>query len=1254
MWTVPAGATIVTGAGTRTITVSFAPSYSTGTLTVKQENGCGESPTKSLVINGLPPAPASISGPTNICSLVSATYTVSAVVGATSYAWTLPTGVTTASGASTAATTGTTLTVYFAPGAGGYISVSSVNVCSSSPSILLLVTGTSTLVTPATLTGPTSSCGLTTGTYTVSTVAGATGYEWAFPAGVTSTLGISPVITSGTSITLTYGGVASGTISVRARNTCATSGTKTIAFTNSVSAPASVSGPTNICGIASGTYTVSAVTSATGYVWTLSAGVTSGGLSTVTTSGTTLTVDYGVGTTSGTISVAAANACVTSADATVAFTSSGGTPPAIPGVISGPTAVCTLANAIYSFTAVSGATSYTWTLPAGVTGGPSSTVITVDPSLYVSFAGFTSGSISVKANNCSSSAERTLALTTVPATPASISGSTVVCASASQTYTVATVAGSVTDYIWTLPTGVTYGGLSGVVSIPAAISGANTITVDISASFTSGVLSVKADNTCGTSANRSVTLSSNPLTPGAITGPVVACGLTAATYSVAAVSGATSYTWTLPSGFTLAIGSSVYFGTISGLSNTITVDIASFTSGTLSVVANGACGTSVARTLAISNTIAVPASITGSTMVCGLTTATYTVAVTSGATSYTWTLPSGVTSVSGTSPVTIAAATTGSNTIVVTFDPAFTSGTLSVNANTSCGSSALRSIALNRVTITPANLVGSTFVCGLSSATYTATAVSGATGYTWTLPAGVSSAGVYTSVTTTGNSLPVAFDAGFTSGNLSVVSNSAACGSSLPKTITISRAPLTPATLTGSTNICNLSSATYTVSATTNAVSYTWTLPTGVTSGGLSTVTIPAVSSGSNTISVNFAAVSISGTISVTANSACGSSAPKTLTFTGTTAPGTPTAITGSAVVCASTSGTYTATAVVGAISYTWTLPAGVTSGGVATSVTTSSTSIALDFGSTFVSGSITVKANNHCTTSAVARTLALTTVIGTAGVVTGPTVVCGLTSATYTVAATVGAVSYTWTLPAGVTAAAGTSPVTIVGSNTITVDFGTFTSGSLSVKANSACASSVTARTLAISKLAATPGLISGPTNVCGVTTATYSVVAVAGATGYKWTVPADLTIVSGQGTNTINVSIATGPGSTVSTSSLSVRDTNECGQSAARSLTLSNCHSYSAFSADNGDVSSVESSLYPNPSAGNFTVQYASAINSELIIEMYDVLGKLVFSELETIVEGENIFRYNQADLQKGSYFIRLTDQKNNMNETKILIIQ
>jgi hypothetical protein len=742
-------------------------------------------------------------------------------------------------------------------------------------------------------------------------------------------------------------------------------------------------------------------------------------------------------------------------------------------------------------------------------------------------------------------------------------------------------------------------------------------------------------------------LTTTPLTPGVITGPtVVACGLPTATYSIVAVAGATSYTWTLPSGFTLA-------STSTGLANNITVDIASFTGGTLSVVANGDCGTSATRAIAISTNVGIPASISGLLGVCGLTTATYTVAATAGATSYTWTLPTGVTSALGTSPITIPAVTIGSNTIVVTFDSIFVSGTLSVNANTSCGSGGLKSVVLYHTTPTPTTLSGSTLVCGLGSATYTVSAVSGATGYTWTLPAGASSGGVYASVTTTGLTLPVTFDGSFTSGTLSVVSNTASCGSSAPKSIVISLAPVMPVALSGATNICNLSSSVYTVSTTAGAVSYTWTLPAGVTSGGLSTLTIPAVTSGSNTITVNFAATSISGSISVTANSACASSAPKTLTFIGTTAPATPAAISGSTIVCQSTSGTYTATVVAGSISYTWTLPTSVTSGGLST-VTTSSNSILLDFDAAFVSGSISVKANNHCATSAIARTLALTKVIGTAGVITGPTAVCGLDSATYTVAATLGAISYTWTLPTGITHSSGTNPVLVTGSNTIIVHFGTFTSGSLSVKANSACASSVTPRTLALTKVVATPGVITGPLNVCGVPTATYSVVAVAGATGYKWTVPVDMTITSGQGTNSIAVSIVSGPGATLSNYTLSVRDTNACYQSALRSLTVQNCHGYIAFSNDSSSINNVETILYPNPSLGTFNIEYNSVIKSELRIEMYDVLGQLVFQQLETIVEGRNVFRYNEEGVQKGSYFIKLTDEKNNMKQTKILIVQ
>jgi hypothetical protein len=85
-------------------------------------------------------------------------------------------------------------------------------------------------------------------------------------------------------------------------------------------------------------------------------------------------------------------------------------PPAQPGTIDGPTSVTSGATGqIYSVEAVSGATSYEWTLPSGwnVTAGTTTRSITVT-------AGTSGRSISVKAkNSCGSSAEQILAVTVV-------------------------------------------------------------------------------------------------------------------------------------------------------------------------------------------------------------------------------------------------------------------------------------------------------------------------------------------------------------------------------------------------------------------------------------------------------------------------------------------------------------------------------------------------------------------------------------------------------------------------------------------------------------------------------------------------------------------------------------------------------------------------------------------------------------------------------------------------------------------------
>jgi len=86
IWSVPAGATIISGQGTTSVTVRFDTSFVSGTnITVKVASSCGVNSTvKSLTITkSTVAAPASISGPTSACGYygngITATYSISAV-----------------------------------------------------------------------------------------------------------------------------------------------------------------------------------------------------------------------------------------------------------------------------------------------------------------------------------------------------------------------------------------------------------------------------------------------------------------------------------------------------------------------------------------------------------------------------------------------------------------------------------------------------------------------------------------------------------------------------------------------------------------------------------------------------------------------------------------------------------------------------------------------------------------------------------------------------------------------------------------------------------------------------------------------------------------------------------------------------------------------------------------------------------------------------------------------------------------------
>ena len=356
-----------------------------------------------------------------------------------------------------------------------------------------------------------------------------------------------------------------------------------------------------------------------------------------------------------------------------------------------------------------------------------------------------------------------------------------------------------TSYTWTLPGGWT--GTSTTTSITTTASG------------TSGNVTVASNNnTCGSSAasTLAVTVSDVPAQPGIITGNVSVCSGSSNTYSVAAVAGATTYTWTLPNGWT---------GTSTTASITATT---STTGGNVSVTANNTCGSSTSQTLAVTVGIpATPGAIIGNATVCSGSSNTYSVAVVSGATSYTWTLPTGWTGISTTETIATTANTTG--------------GDITVTVNNTCGSSVAQTLAVtvNSIPAQPGTISGSASICSGSSNTYSITAV--ATSYTWTLPGGWTGTSTTNSITTVAST---------TSGNVGVIANNT-CGASASQTLAVS-VNIKPAKPIITVSTANPETPVLTASggATTG---YQW-FKNGVAISGATSNTFTVTSEGSYTV----------------------------------------------------------------------------------------------------------------------------------------------------------------------------------------------------------------------------------------------------------------------------------------------------------------------------------------------------------------------------------------------------------------------
>lgn len=242
-----------------------------------------------------------------------------------------------------------------------------------------------------------------------------------------------------------------------------------------------------------------------------------------------------------------------------------------------------------------------------------------------------------------------------PSTPSSITAGDTVCSGIAN-ISLSVVNDPSVTYNWSIPAdwAITQG------------SGTNAITA--TSGNSGGTISVTAENLCGVSqaSQKTVTVvPSNLGNAGAITGTDSLCLGQAATYSIAAVTGADNYVWTVPQGWSFNTGTN-------GDAINVTAGAGS---GNISVQASNSCGQSPPSSINVLVKTApqLTGSIGGPDTVClGATTGVnYTVSGAAGLT-YNWNLPAGWNLNSG----------AGTPSAVVNLGA---SGTLTVSAQNECG-----------------------------------------------------------------------------------------------------------------------------------------------------------------------------------------------------------------------------------------------------------------------------------------------------------------------------------------------------------------------------------------------------------------------------------------------------------------------------------------------------------------------------------------------------------------------------------------
>ena len=443
IWTLPNGATGTST--TSSIVVNYGVTATSGTITVKGHNSCGDGLPSSLSITvnyiPFPAAAGPISGPIAVCTgQNSVIYTVPVITNATSYLWILP------GEASGSSTTDTIIVDYENNAVSGNITVKGKNSYGSGASSSLSIVVNSEPVEAGQIIGTNTVCkGESAVNYTVPNIENALSYIWTLPTGATGS-------STTNSINVDYGTTAiSGNIKVKGSNTCGNGSASSLPII--IQQTYNITDSVNIC--QGQTYNFG------GILYSMP-GTHTHTFSTIYGCDSTVTLSLNI----------------------LPF-------PDAASVISGEQGVCKGANnVVFTLPLISNASSYIWTLPTGATGSSTTNSISLN---FGSNA--VTGNLQVcghnQCGNGNPSLKNIIINSTLPDSAKTITsiaeynGDTVCSGENNVPYSTAAVTNA-TSYTWY------YTGNGATIN-----GNGNNITINFSSLATSGDLLVSGHNGCG-------------------------------------------------------------------------------------------------------------------------------------------------------------------------------------------------------------------------------------------------------------------------------------------------------------------------------------------------------------------------------------------------------------------------------------------------------------------------------------------------------------------------------------------------------------------------------------------------------------------------------------------------------------------------------------------------------------------------------------------------------------------------------------